>query len=480
MTMKKICLTLCLIALAVSDICAQAIISRSLPVTSIELRRKGDKMALDMTLDPAKLRVSKDREYWITPTLVSSNGADSVEFEPLLIAGRNLYYRHIRNNDLQGVDMIRGGKTPIKYSNTVERLPWMDDATLDVNTVKRGCCDGVVALYSDPVARIRRVDYEPVFGFVNPVADSVKVFELKGSAFINFPVNRTELYPNYMNNPAELAKITNTIDSVKNDADITITSIFIKGFASPEGPYNNNVRLAKGRTATLKQYVDNLYRFPADFIATDYLPENWPGLEDYVEKSALANREALLAIIRSDMEPDARNSKLERTYPQDYAFLLAQVYPTLRRSDYVINYTVRSYSTLEEILRVLHTQPQKLSPSEFYRAAQSMTPGSDEYNEVFETAVRMYPDDEVANLNAANTAMRRGDFRAASRYLEKAGDAPVVTYARGVYFALRKDYESAARYFEQAMKENYPGAADALDNIEQMRRFADGRVEIIK
>ena len=193
----------------------------------------------------------------------------------------------------------------------------------------------------------------------------------------------------YMTNPAELRKITGTIDSVRGDKDITITSIFIKGFASPEGPYDNNVRLAKGRTATLKQYVENLYHFAPGFIRTDFLPEDWPGLKKYVEGSSLANRAAILAIIDSPLEPDAKDAKLKATYPADYDFLLRTVYPSLRHSDYVINYNVRKYTSLEEILAVLRTAPQKLSPEEFYRAAQSMEEGSEEYNEVFETAVRM-------------------------------------------------------------------------------------------
>lgn len=469
---------MCLLSLAATDICAQRIIDRSLPVQGIELRRHHDEMKLDMTIDAKKLNLSKDREYWITPTLVAPNGVDSVEFEPVLISGRNLYYRHLRNNDLDGVEMYRG-KTAITYKESVALQPWMDEATLKLNSTKCGCCDGVEARYSDPVARIRKVQYTPVFGYVSPVADSVKEFKLEGSAFINFPVNRTELYPTYMNNPAELLKITGTIDSVKNDPDITITSIFIKGFASPEGPYSNNVRLAKGRTATLKQYVENLYHFPANFIQTDYLPENWPGLKDYVTKSSIANRNGILDLIDSNLEPDAKDAKIKSTYPTEYAFLLANVYPGLRRSDYVINYNVKSYSTLEEILKVLHTSPQKLSRSEFYRAAQSMKQGSEEYNEVFETAVRMYPDDKVSNLNAANTAIRRGDYRAAERYLNKSGNSAVVTYARGVLAAQQKDYTRAKNYFETAAKEGYPEAADALEQMKEMERFADGKVEII-
>ncbi|MDE6487847.1 MAG: DUF3868 domain-containing protein, partial [Paramuribaculum sp.] len=451
--MKKIIYSLCLLALGATGLSAQRVIRRQLPVSGLELRHRSEEMKLDMSLEASKFSASKDQEYILTPVLVSADGGDSVVFRPVIIAGRNLYYRHVRNNSHADAGLYRSGKTDITYTSAVDYQPWMDNAVLKINTCRQGCCDKPTGNYSDPVARIRRVEYTPVFGYVSPVADSVKEFKLEGSAFINFPVNRTELYPTYMNNPAELAKITGTIDSVKGDPDVTITSIFIKGFASPEGPYSNNVRLAKGRTATLKAYVENLYSFPSGFITTDYLPENWPGLKAYMQKSQLANRDAILAIIDRDMDEDAKNALIERSYPNEYAFLLANVYPGLRRSDYIINYNVKSYTTLEEILKVLHTAPQKLSLSEFYRAAQSMTPGSDEYNEVFETAVRMYPSDEVANLNAANSAMRRGDYNGAARYLDRAGRSPEVTYARGVLAALRKDYGSAESYFRQAASE---------------------------
>lgn len=89
--------------------------------------------------------------------------------------------------------------------------------------------------------------------------------------------------------------------------------------------------------------------------------------------------------------------------------LLADVYPALRHSDYAIDYTIRSFTTPEEIIEVMRTAPQKLSLQELYVAALSQEPGSDLYNEAFEIAVRMYPDDPTANLNAANSAMQRRD-----------------------------------------------------------------------
>ena len=49
------------------------------------------------------------------------------------------------------------------------------------------------------------------------------------------PVNRTEIYPGYMNNTVELKKITNSVDSVRDNPDATIQGITLTGYASPEG-----------------------------------------------------------------------------------------------------------------------------------------------------------------------------------------------------------------------------------------------------
>lgn len=80
---------------------------------------------------------------------------------------------------------------------------------------------------------------------------------------------------------------------------------------------------------------------------------------------------------------------------------------------------VRSF-TLEESKEVLKTDPRQLSLDEMYRVAQTYEPGSEEFNEVFETAVRVFPNDPVSNLNAANIALVRKDAVAARAYLDKA------------------------------------------------------------
>ena len=90
----------------------------------------------------------------------------------------------------------------------------------------------------------------PELLFVRPEAETMKSRSLSGSAFIDFPVDQTVIYPEYRRNTVELGKIQATIDSVRNDKDVSIISVWLKGYASPESPYSHNKELAIGRTTS--------------------------------------------------------------------------------------------------------------------------------------------------------------------------------------------------------------------------------------
>lgn len=217
----------------------------------------------------------------------------------------------------------------------------------------------------------------------------------------------------------------------------------------------------------MKKYIQQLYQFESDVITTDYEPEDWAGLRRYVEQSNLEHRTEIIALIDSNLEPDAREWKIKSSYPAEYRFLLQNCYPALRHTDYRIAYTIRSYSDVEEIKRIMRERPQKLSLNEFYLVAQEYVPGTDDFTEVFETAVRMFPDDVIANLNAANAAIRRGDLTGAKRYLAKAGNSPEAVYARGALAIKQKDYDNARRYMSEAKSLGLTQAGITLEQLEK-------------
>ena len=441
-------------------------------VGDLKMERNGEYMVVDMTLDLKGLDVDGNRAVLLTPRLV--NGNDSLDLQSVGVYGRRRYYFYVRNGESMLAEDERSFKASerpddIAYHFIAPYAEWMNGAKLSLHRSDYGCCNTLLAEQNGVLGRHVEAFF-PELVYVRPQAETVKSRSLEGSAFIDFPVDKTVIYPDYRRNTAELGKIQATIDSVRNDRDVTITQVWLKGYASPESPYAHNTELAIGRTEALKKYIQQLYKFGEGIIATDYEPEDWAGLRRYVEQTNLDHRTEILALIDSDMEPDAKEEKIKRSYPEEYRFLLQNCYPALRHTDYRIAYVIRSYSDVEEIKRLMRTQPQKLSLNEFYLAAQEYEPGTDEFTEVFETAVRMFPDDTVANLNAANAAMRRGDNAGAARYLERAGDSPEAVYARGSLAVRTKDYETARKYLNEAKALGLEQAAVTLEELENGRR----------
>ena len=447
-----------------------------LPGVSIEkfhMNREGKYLTVEMNLDLNKLNVDANRAVLLTPRLV--NGTDSLDLPSVGIYGRRRYYYYVRNGigsisgENETVYRASGKPDNVAYNNLAEYEEWMNGATLKFHRSDWGCCHGILAEYEGIVGRHHEAFF-PELVFVKPEAEVMKSRSLSGSAYIDFPVDRTVIYPDYRRNTVELGKIQATIDSVRNDKDVTITQVWLKGFASPESPYKHNTELAIGRTAALKKHIGQLYHFADNIIQTDYEPEDWAGLRRYVEQSNLGHRMEILALIDSDMEPDAKEAKIKRTYPEEYRFMLQNFYPALRHTDYRIDYNIRKFSEAEEIKRIMAMQPQKLSLNEFYLVAGKYEPGTDEFTDVFETAVRMFPNDEIANLNAANAAIRRDDFAMARRYLDKAGDSAEAVYARGALAIREKDYDTARRYLNKAKEMGLEKAARTLEELNERQQ----------
>ena len=75
----------------------------------------------------------------------------------------------------------------------------------------------------------------------------------------------------------------------------------------------------------------------------------------------------------------------------------------------------------------------------------------------------------MANLNAANIALKKHDLEAAARYLEKADlSLPQTVHAQGVLALLQGRYAEARTLLEQAQQ---AGIAEAATNLEILQKL---------
>lgn len=442
-------------------------------IDSLSFDRHGDFMVVEMDLDLKPVQVRSSRAQIITPMMASLHG-DTLQLPSVGVYGHTRYINYLRNDHtpLSNTDEVtfEGSDHPevYDYMVSVPFQTWMDSSQLLIRRRLYGCTNCLLEERFDPVASYMVVE-EPEINITDFSAMEIApiVESLEGAAFIDFVVDKTDINPAYRRNPRELLKIQESIDTVLNDPDVIITSVWLKGFASPESPYSHNRDLAIGRTAALKEHIRQLYNFNPDIISTDFEAEDWAGLRKYVETSNIDNKEKILEIIDSDMDPDPKEALIKKTFPREYRFMLENFYPALRHTEYRITYQVKRFDDVDKIRQLMRTKPNRLTLREFHILANSCVPGSDEYNEVFETAARMYPNDPDAAINAANAALKRKDYASAEKFLSLAGDSDNAVYARGALAFAQGDYDRAESLLRPIS--SLPKASNLIRDIEAIR-----------
>ena len=412
----------------------------------------------------------------ITPILQPvGNAQDDIILPAILLTGRN---RSIINERYKkyNVDIYktcrRKNKTKqsIDYTILMPYEPWMNNGNIVLASELFGCADCKKYESETLLATINKEDYivQPHVAFITPPKEEVKMRAQKGTAYLDFLVNQTTINPTYKQNEQELFKIKNSIELVKNDKNTSITDIEIVGYASPEGSYQNNARLAQGRAEALKNYVISLYNLDNKLINVSSVPEDWAGLKEYVLNNPLENKEEVLSIINSNISEDEKDLRIKNLgNGSTYAFLLKNVYPSLRHSDYTINYLVKDFD-IDEAKAVLKSSPQQLSLQEFYIVSQLYPKGSKEFNEIFDVAVRMFPQDKIANANAAAIEIINGNLPRATMYIDKAdkNNAAVINN-KGVIELLSNNLDSAEILFLDARSK---GSQEAVDNLVELQK----------
>lgn len=383
-------------------------------------------MELVLSVVPSSYDVGSDGEIVIEPRLVSRDSVAIKSFRPIVIAGRNRMMRYRRGHrDLPENALLCEARsvTPVSYDDTLAYDARMEDCLLVLDMTASGCCGKPVGRAVVPAASVELADEmfsAPDFRLKAAADDGPKIIELHGSAFVDFRVNKTDIDPFYRRNVEELAKIIRTIDVVRENPDASIREISIKGFASPEGSYANNRRLAEGRTIALKDYVKEKSRLGDHVFRTSFEPEDWEGLRRFVVDSVSDNRDALLAVIDSALDPDAKDAALRKSFPVVYSRLLSDVYPSLRHSDYVVRYEIRQYTGIDDIRNAFALRPSNLSENELIMLIADCDPGGGEFMKVLDTGLDMFPDNpQLVYLKGVELA-NAGDFSDALPMLEKA------------------------------------------------------------
>ena len=471
--------------------------SGDIGIEPVRLEQSGDFLYIDMNfiLKDVKVRTAHGVDF--IPQLVAP--ANTYNLPKVSVKGKDEYLAYERRLSLMSPKEKRKHVAPylvkksnkrtndtIRYRYVLPYESWMADAKLNVQRDECGCGESTL-MSVQPV--IDQVTLErilspyivnPHFAYVEPKVEVVKSREIQAECFLDFEVNKINIRPEYMNNPRELAKIRVMIDDLKLDPSIKVNRLDIIGYASPEGTLATNKRLSEGRAMALRDYLASRYDFPRNQYHIIFGGENWDGLIDALETLDMDYKNEVLDIIQDIPIEKGRETKLMQLRGGvPYRYLLKNVFPSLRVAICKVNYDIKNFN-VDEAKEVIKRRPQNLSLNEMFLVANTYPKGSQEFIDVFETAVRMYPDSEIANMNAATAALSRNDLISAERYLKKMESQeywPEYNNAMGILTLLKGDYELAEEYLNKARE---LGLDVATDNLEELAKKKANMNEIEK
>lgn len=469
---------------------------QGLRIVPREINVQNDSLHLALSIDLNAVQVNSLTALTFTPLLADT--AHQLLLPPVVITGTKRYGFERRelalscDNRPAPFCIIRDGrKQPSKYIDyhvTVPYTSWMAQASLLLKQEIKDCCDqqllGLDTLTADlalnvsqrpeiaprmasgqpaptrtlsspihilPLSEATLATYIPMVSFLTPLLEkNGKQRSGKATLYIDYPLNKYDIFPDFRNNRHELNKIDSILSPLLDNGYTKIGKISIRGYASPDGPYKHNEQLSANRSQYFMNYVKNTYRLPERIFTVSSVAEDWDGLVRLLEETDPSYKEKALNIIRRYGIFEGREARLMELPDGVYKNMYRQLFPRLRRIEVVVDYSVARVET-KDAAGMIYTHPEMLSLEEMYEVARYYRPGTIQYREVYEIAAFHFPQDIIANVNAASAVMLSGDLKSAWDYLRKAENDPRSWNNLGVLTLMEGNPEGACIWFRKAV-----------------------------
>ena len=258
----------------------------------------------------------------------------------------------------------------------------------------------------------------------NPPQISDSLFDAAARG-IRFKVNRTEIQPS----DPFLALWAEVLPWFRSQ-DMQLGQVYIKGAASPEGPYQNNVRLSRGRTRRLVEFIceglgQSVEELP---ISASSVTEDYGRLVKLMQEAGDPDYQRVNAIWLScnGDEPACKRQLMALDKGKVWKRLIKEYFPSLRQARVVLWFTRRRES---KVVRPIESGLDFRPAFDFYPVLASPA---------YRTVVQSAPDTEILSrrhLIAARTNLVHDFFF----YPNKFGFAPGVNLQLE-YYPLKGHY----------------------------------------
>ena len=281
----------------------------------------------------------------------------------------------------------------------------------------------------------------------------------KQEANVKFLINQANLRKSELKNNS-VAEFVNLLKRINADKEgLAIKNVEVQAYASPEGGFAYNDKLASKRQKTLKET-----KVDAD-IDAKYTAQDWEGFQQLVQASNIQDKDVILRVLSMYKDPQEREQQI-RNMSAGFRELADGILPELRRSRMIINYETIGRSD-EQIKAQLAADPSKLSADEILYAA-SLTDDEKVKEDIYKTAAKQYPADYRALSNIAALEFNKGNVGEARNYIQRAfnvsSKAPEANANLALMALQSGDIKKATDYVSKATGAN--GLDQVLGNLE--------------
>ena len=338
----------------------------------------------------------------------------------------------------------------------------------------------------------------------------------KQEANIKFLVNQANLRRSELKNNS-VQEFVAMLKRINADREkLNIRNVEVQAYASPEGGFSFNDKLAGKRQNTSEAYVKSQLKQTgvATGIDAHYTAQDWDGFQKLVQASNIQDKDVILRVLSMYKDPEQREQQI-RNMSEAFRELADGILPELRRSRLIINYETIGRSD-EQIKTQYATDATKLSVDEMLYYA-TLEDNIAKKEEIYKRTAEYYDKDYRALNNLATLAFKKGDEMEATRYLERAlrvnpqapealanlgimelvngnvkeaetsiakalGEQNVnvaigsLNLAKGNFAQAEKDFEdvnSNSAALAQLMNKNYAAAAATLDKVANPNALTD-------
>jgi len=270
-------------------------------------------------------------------------------------------------------------------------------------------------------------------------------------ADVMFLIQQAELRASELNK----STVTDWKNAVTNasQAPNQNVNVEISAYASPDGGYTLNDKLAEKREQNTNTYLSKeMKKANADVpIAARYTAQDWEGFKELVEKSNIQDKQLILSVLSMYTDSEQREKEI-KNLSSVFSVLADEILPQLRRSRLSANVEIIGKSD-DQLTQLAASDPKSLTVEELLYAA-SIAGNRTAKETIYKKATELYPTDFRAFNNLGALDFQDGKMADAEANLNKAlslaNNSPEANLNLGLLALTKGDNAKAQQLFGKA------------------------------